>query len=143
MGIGLYDVPDQAQLESHPVAADGYDEYIRGAQEAEHMGAVLLVDRLGSLFLTLSDRPFSTHYLKVGTRESPTDDDTGRHRPPPANPARLTHPPRQGHRGAAATTATGCGGRIPTVESGDAEFRRSSVAIHLNLERFFRVPELG
>ena len=52
MEIGLYDVPDQAQLESHPVAADGYDEYIRGAQEAEHMGAVLLVDRLGSLFLT-------------------------------------------------------------------------------------------
>ena len=38
MEIGLYDVPDQAQLESHPVAADGYDEYIRGAQEAEHMG---------------------------------------------------------------------------------------------------------
>ena len=38
MEIGLYDVLDQAQLESHPVAADGYDEYIRGAQEAEHMG---------------------------------------------------------------------------------------------------------
>ena len=38
MEIRLYDVPDQAQLESHPVAADGYDEHIRGAQEAEHMG---------------------------------------------------------------------------------------------------------
>ena len=139
MEIGLYDVLDQVQLESLPVAADGYDEHIRGA----HGVPVLLVDRLGSLFLTLSDRPFSTHYLKVGTRESPTDDDTGHHRPPSANPARLTHLLRQGHRGVAATTATGCGGRIPTVESGDAEFRRSSVAIHPNLERFFRVPELG
>ena len=36
--IGLYAVRDQAQLASHPVAADGYDEHIRGAQEAEHMG---------------------------------------------------------------------------------------------------------
>ena len=38
MEIGLYDVLDQAQLESLPVAADGYDEHICGAQEAEHMG---------------------------------------------------------------------------------------------------------
>ena len=38
MEIGLYDVLDQAQLESLPVAADGCDEHIRGAQEAEHMG---------------------------------------------------------------------------------------------------------
>ena len=33
MKIELYDVLDQAQLESLPVAADGYDEHIRGAQE--------------------------------------------------------------------------------------------------------------
>ncbi len=38
MEIGLYDVLDQAQMESHPVAADVYDEHIRGAQEAEQMG---------------------------------------------------------------------------------------------------------
>ena len=76
-----------------------------------------------NLFLTLSGRPFSTHYLKVGTRESPTDDDTGPHRPPSANPARLTHPPHQGHRGAAATTATGSGAafqrlKVATLNSG-------------------------
>ena len=33
MEIGLYDVPDRVQLESLPVAADGYGEHIRGAQE--------------------------------------------------------------------------------------------------------------
>ena len=38
MEIGLYDVLDQAQMESHSVAADVYDEHIRGAQEAEQMG---------------------------------------------------------------------------------------------------------
>ena len=38
MEIGLYDVLDQAQMEAHPVAADVYDEHIRGAQEAEQMG---------------------------------------------------------------------------------------------------------
>ena len=38
MEIGLYDVLDQAQMESHAVAADVYDEHIRGAQEAEQMG---------------------------------------------------------------------------------------------------------
>ena len=36
--IGLYDVLDQVQMESHPLAADMYDEHIRGAQEAEQMG---------------------------------------------------------------------------------------------------------
>ena len=38
MEIGIYDVLDQAQMESHAVAADVYDEHIRGAQEAEQMG---------------------------------------------------------------------------------------------------------
>ena len=38
MEIGLYDVLDQPQMESHPLAADVYDEHIRGAQEAEQMG---------------------------------------------------------------------------------------------------------
>ena len=38
MEIGLYDVLDQAQMESHALAADVYDEHIRGAQEAEQMG---------------------------------------------------------------------------------------------------------
>ena len=38
MEIGLYDVLDQAQIESHPVMADVYDAHIRGAQEAEQMG---------------------------------------------------------------------------------------------------------
>ena len=38
MEIGIYDVLDQAQMESHAVAADVYDEHLRGAQEAEQMG---------------------------------------------------------------------------------------------------------
>ena len=38
MEIGLYDVLDQAQMESHAIAADVYDEHIRGAQEAEQLG---------------------------------------------------------------------------------------------------------
>ena len=36
--IGLYDVLDQPQMESHATAADVYEEHIRGAQEAEQMG---------------------------------------------------------------------------------------------------------
>lgn len=38
MEIGFYDVLDQARMESHAIAADVYDEHIRGAQEAEQMG---------------------------------------------------------------------------------------------------------
>ena len=38
MEIGLYDVLDQPQMEAHTLAADVYDEHIRGAQEAEQMG---------------------------------------------------------------------------------------------------------
>ena len=38
MEIGIYDVLDQVQMESHALAADVYDEHIRGAQEAEQMG---------------------------------------------------------------------------------------------------------
>ena len=37
MEIGLYDVLDQAQMESDALAADVYDDHIRGAQEAEQM----------------------------------------------------------------------------------------------------------
>ncbi len=36
--IGLYDILDQAQMAQFPLAADVYDEHIRGAQEAEQMG---------------------------------------------------------------------------------------------------------
>ena len=76
-------------------------------------------------------------------KPSLADGDAGRHRSPSANPACRTHLTRQGHCGATATTAAGCGGRVPWVESGEADFLRSSATIHLNLERFFRVPELG
>ncbi len=38
MEIGLYDVLDQAQMESQLTAADVYEDHIRTAQEAEQMG---------------------------------------------------------------------------------------------------------
>lgn len=38
LDIGIYDVFDGAQMAEFPVAADVYDEHIRGAQEAEQMG---------------------------------------------------------------------------------------------------------
>ncbi len=36
--LGIYDVIDRHQMADFPLAADVYDEHIRGAQQAEQMG---------------------------------------------------------------------------------------------------------